>query len=283
MAEHILHPVILKKLARQWLNEDTSSFDFAGAAVGEHATTTEILCKSAGIIAGIPFANAVFKELNCNVEWFVSEGSFLEGSSKVASVSGKSRHVLLAERPVLNCLARCSGIATITNTQRKILDNKKWNGFLACTRKTTPGFRLPEKYAVLIGGACNHRFDLSQEIMLKDNHIKIAGSVKAAVERVRKLSGFVLKIEVECATLEEAREAAQAGCDIVMLDNCKPPELHEVAKQLKIEYPTILIEGSGGVNEDNIADYAGPHIDIISTSSTVQGYRTLDFSMNVCC
>ncbi|XP_022239402.1 nicotinate-nucleotide pyrophosphorylase [carboxylating]-like isoform X2 [Limulus polyphemus] len=239
MAEHILHPVILKKLARQWLNEDTSSFDFAGAAVGEHATTTEILCKSAGIIAGIPFANAVFKELNCNVEWFVSEGSFLEGSSKVASVSGKSRHVLLAERPVLNCLARCSGIATITNTQRKILDNKKWNGFLACTRKTTPGFRLPEKYAVLIGGACNHRFDLSQEIMLKDNHIKIAGSVKA--------------------------------------------ELHEVAKQLKIEYPTILIEGSGGVNEDNIADYAGPHIDIISTSSTVQGYRTLDFSMNVCC
>ncbi|XP_076307427.1 nicotinate-nucleotide pyrophosphorylase [carboxylating]-like isoform X2 [Tachypleus tridentatus] len=269
MAENVLHPLNLKKLVCQWLNEDTSSFDFAGAAVGEHAITAEILCKSAGIIAGIPFANAIFKQLDCNVEWFVNEGNFLEPSFKVASVSGNARHVLLAERPVLNCLARCSGIATITNAQKKLLDSKKWNGFLACTRKTTPGFRLPEKYAVLVGGASNHRFDLSQQIMLKDNHIKIAGCVKA--------------IEVECTTLEEAREAAEAGCDIVMLDNCKPPLLHEVAQQLKLQYPTILVEGSGGVNEDNIADYAGPHIDIISTSSIVQGYTTLDFSMNVSC
>ncbi|XP_076307436.1 nicotinate-nucleotide pyrophosphorylase [carboxylating]-like isoform X3 [Tachypleus tridentatus] len=239
MAENVLHPLNLKKLVCQWLNEDTSSFDFAGAAVGEHAITAEILCKSAGIIAGIPFANAIFKQLDCNVEWFVNEGNFLEPSFKVASVSGNARHVLLAERPVLNCLARCSGIATITNAQKKLLDSKKWNGFLACTRKTTPGFRLPEKYAVLVGGASNHRFDLSQQIMLKDNHIKIAGCVKAL--------------------------------------------LHEVAQQLKLQYPTILVEGSGGVNEDNIADYAGPHIDIISTSSIVQGYTTLDFSMNVSC
>jgi nicotinate-nucleotide pyrophosphorylase (carboxylating) len=178
---HILHPIRVQELAREWLKEDTPNFDFGGFVVGEKEETAVLLCKSPGVLAGAPLFTAVFDELKCNVKWELSEGSFIDpridGPVKVATISGKVRHLLLGERVALNCLTRCSGIASqARRLSQKGLD-AKWHGQVAGTRKTTPGFRMVEKYALLIGNMATHRYDLSSMIMLKDNHIWSAGDI----------------------------------------------------------------------------------------------------------
>ena len=174
---HVLNPASLQHLAREWLKEDTPSFDFAGFVVGEKEESAVILIKSPGVLAGCPFVDAIFKELDCKVEWLEKEGAWIEPTKTVATVSGKVRHLLLGERVALNCLCRASGIATYCKKLLKIAENCKWGGELAGTRKTTPGFRMVEKYALLVGGVSTHRYDLSSMIMLKDNHIWTAGSI----------------------------------------------------------------------------------------------------------
>ena len=155
-------------------------------------------------------------------------------------------------------------------------------GTFAGTRKTTPGFRLVEKYGLVIGGVGTHRFDLSHMIMIKDNHIAISGgSVFTAMAAVRSISDFATKIEVECGNLEEALTAAKCGADVVMLDNFEGQTLEEVAKQVKSKYSGVLIEASGGITINNVLQYAKPSVDIISLSSLVQGYSTVDYSMKV--
>ena len=156
-----------------------------------------------------------------------------------------------------------------------------WHGELAGTRKTTPGFRLVEKYALLVGGVSTHRFDLSSMIMLKDNHIWSIGSISHAVQAARKTGGFSTKIEVECRSIAEAREAAKSGADIVMLDNFSPGSLHSSAMILKQEFPYLIIEASGGINEENITKYFGSDIDVISLGSLTQGYSCVDFSLKI--
>lgn len=174
---HILTPFSLKHLAREWLKEDVPSFDFAGFVVGEKQETAVLLLKQEGVIAGRPFVDAVFKELDCSIEWHVEEGDYMQPITKIATVTGKVRHLLLGERVALNCLTRCSGIATMARNLSKLAVSTGWKGQIAGTRKTTPGFRLVEKYALLVGGASAHRHDLSSMIMLKDNHIWTAGSI----------------------------------------------------------------------------------------------------------
>lgn len=174
---HVLNPASLQHLAREWLKEDTPSFDFAGFVVGEKEESAVILIKSPGVLAGCPFVDAVFKELDCKVEWLEKEGTWIEPIRTVATVSGKVRHLLLGERVALNCLCRASGIATYCKKLLKVAENCSWGGELAGTRKTTPGFRMVEKYALLVGGVSTHRYDLSSMIMLKDNHIWTAGSI----------------------------------------------------------------------------------------------------------
>lgn len=174
---HVLNPASLRHLAREWLKEDTPSFDFAGFVVGEKEESAVILIKSPGVLAGCPFVDSIFKELDCKVEWLETEGCWLEPTKVVARVSGKVRHLLLGERVSLNCLCRASGIATYCKKLQKIADSCQWEGELAGTRKTTPGFRMVEKYALLVGGVSTHRYDLSSMIMLKDNHIWTAGSI----------------------------------------------------------------------------------------------------------
>jgi nicotinate-nucleotide pyrophosphorylase (carboxylating) len=221
--------------------------------------------------------------LDCSPNWFFKEGEWLDANPicEVAYVGGKAHNVLLAERIVLNVISRCSGVATQSRNIKHKLDEMLWQGFIAGTRKTTPGFRMVEKYGLLIGGVTTHRYDLSSLIMIKDNHISISGSVRKAVAQVRSAAGFVTKIEVECRNLDEAREAAHSGADIIMLDNFKPQELEYCSKWLKANFPSILVEASGGINEDNVGLYAKPTVDIISLSSLVQGYQTVDYSMKV--
>ena len=175
---HTLHPVQVKELVRAWLREDTPHFDFGGYVVGENKEKAQLLGKSAGILAGKPFVDAVFRELDCDVEWLVSEGEEIQPVRIIAIVTGKARNLLLGERVALNCIARTSGIATYCQKLRNMAVDAKWHGRIAGTRKTTPGFRLAEKYAMIVGGVDTHRYDLSSMIMLKDNHIESVGCIE---------------------------------------------------------------------------------------------------------
>lgn len=169
--EQLLTPLSLQQLARSWLAEDTPSFDYGGCVVGDRQEEAVLLCKSAGVLAGRPFVDAVFSQLGCRVDWLRREGEQLHPICEVARVSGPARRLLLGERVALNCLARASGVATAARRIADIQRRHGWKGEVVGTRKTTPGFRLVEKYALLVGGMGTHRHDLSSMVMLKDNHI----------------------------------------------------------------------------------------------------------------
>lgn len=278
---HVLHPVTLQHMAREWLKEDTPSFDYGGFVVGEKEETALLLMKGEGVLAGVPFFNAIFKELECSVTWNEKEGTSIEPIKCIATVNGKVRQLLLGERVALNCLSRASGIATLARRLHTIAENVGWKGEIAGTRKTTPGFRLVEKYALLVGGVSTHRYDLSSMIMLKDNHIWTSGSISQAVKDARTVGGFSSKVEVECRSLEDAEEAANAGSDVVMLDNFKPKALQDAASVIKSKYNKTLVEASGGITEDTLVDYLLPEIDVVSLSRLTQGYDTVDFSLKI--
>jgi len=178
-------------------------------------------------------------------------------------------------------LARASGIATRSRQAKQIADKAGWHGHVAGTRKTTPGFKLVEKYSILVGGCDTHRMDLSSMIMLKDNHVWSTGSINNAVKQARAAGGFSLKIEVECSSQEDAEEAISAGADIVMLDNMKPVIFKETARKLKGKYPHILIEGSGGITLETLSEYFDEAVDILSMGSLTQGVPHIDFSLKV--
>jgi len=232
------------------------------------------------------------------------EGSVVPPNTKtkVAIVRGKARQLLLGERVALNTLARCSGIASVYVRPRSVgsgnadvrsrrfrdaATESGWKGTIAGTRKTTPGFRLVEKYGMMVGGIDPHRHDLSSMVMLKDNHIwatgkstsyhiiyiLITGSITNAVKTVRRVAGYTLLVNVECQSLAEADEAITAGANIVMLDNIVGDELHSAAKELKEKWKgkrEFLIETSGGIVEGGLVERLGPDIDILSTSAVHQ-------------
>ncbi|KAF0706758.1 hypothetical protein AaE_013965 [Aphanomyces astaci] len=283
---HLLPPT-WKKNVQLWLEDDIPSYDVGGFVVGESDQVAFLLGKSHGVLAGVPFFTAVFEAVNCKVEWQVPEGSVIDpstvasGKVVVAKVSGKCRNILLGERTALNILTRASGIATQASAAVKVARGLGWHGHVAGTRKTTPGFRVVEKYALLVAGASTHRNDLSQMVMLKDNHVWASGSITNAVKKAKTAAGFSMKIEVECRKLEEAVEAAHAGADIVMLDNFEPPQLKQVAATLKQQFPHLLIEASGGITIDTMGDYVSPHVDIISQGKLTQGYGFVDFSLKI--
>ncbi|XP_071359890.1 nicotinate-nucleotide pyrophosphorylase [carboxylating]-like [Trachinotus anak] len=283
-ATHSIPPHTLAQLAQEWLAEDTPNFDPAGVCVGSQEVEARLLCKTPhSILAGSPFFTAVFTAVGCNVDWIHQEGAEIgpDDVTLTAVVRGPARCLLLGERAALNCLARASGIATRCSKLQARAMAGGWHGEVAGTRKTTPGFRLVEKYSMLVGGVSMHRQDLSGMVMLKDNHVWASGSITEAVKAARSVCGFSSKIEVECRSAEEGREAAGAGADIVMLDNFQPQELHVAADELKTEFPTLLIEASGGITPENLAMYFSPHVDIISLGCITQGCPVVDFSLKV--
>lgn len=188
-----------------WLKDDCPKLDIGGFVVGEKEETATLYCKSSTVLAGVPFADEVFAQCNVVSTWNVEEGTFIsveKGTKKVAvaSVRGKAKDILLAERVSLNILSRASGVASAARRAVHIKTAQNWDGYVAGTRKTTPGFASVEKYALLVGGAATHRMDLSQMVMLKDNHIWSAGSITNAVKKARSLAGFSMKIEVALAS-----------------------------------------------------------------------------------
>jgi len=212
----------LDTTVRAWIDDDMPSFDVGGLVVGSKPATAQLWMKSSGIFAGKPFFEAVFRAVGCTVTWTklaAYEGRMIsaDGDKKktlMATVTGPCNQILRGERTALCALSRCSGVATESRAAVDLAKSHGWDGLVAGTRKTTPGFRIVEKYGLLVGGAATHRLDLSQMVMLKDNHVWSAGSIEGAVKLARKAAGFSQKIEVECRNLDEAIEAAGAGADV---------------------------------------------------------------------
>jgi len=229
----------------------------------------------------------VFALLDCTVTWNADvavEGGFINASSNkviLATVSGPCNKILQGERTALNTLSRVSGVATASHDAKILAQSHSWKGCVAGTRKTTPGFRIAEKYGLLVGGVATHRLDLSQMVMLKDNHIWASGSIKSAVTKARSACGFSAKIEVECQNFEEAVEAAKAGADICMLDNFTPEDLKRDAAKLKEQFPHFIVEASGGITVDTLKDYLSDSVDVISSGKLTQGYSCIDYSLKI--
>lgn len=257
-----LLPSSWKSTVTAWLAEDTPSFDYGGFVVGDGPRVATLWGKSPGIIAGRPFFDEVFSQCGCVVEWHADEGSQLDlsqgGKMRVATVRGPTRGILLGERVALNTLARCSGIATESRDLVTKVRAAGYAGILAGTRKTTPGFRLVEKYGMLAGGADAHRMDLSSMVMLKDNHVWSRGSITEAVKAAKGVAGFSVKVEVEVQSEAEADEAIEAGADVVMLDNFSGDGVKVAARSLKQRWQGkrhFLLEVSGGLRPDNVEAY----------------------------
>lgn len=259
---HLL-PYSWKTHVTVWLQEDAPSCDYAGFVVGEHPRRATLWAKSAGIIAGRPFVDEIFSQCGCQIEWHANEGDEIDmdirGKMKVATVSGPARGLLLGERVALNTMARCSGIATASRDLVAVVRQAGYKGAVAGTRKTTPGFRLVEKYGMLAGGADANRMDLSGGmVMLKDNHVWSRGSIADAVAAARSVAGFAVKIEVEVQNEAEADEAIGAGADVVMLDNLTGDEVRIASRSIKERWlgkRHFLLEISGGLTKDNAAAY----------------------------
>ncbi|KAK9324810.1 Quinolinate phosphoribosyl transferase [Lipomyces orientalis] len=275
---------------RQYLSEDVPAFDVGGFVVGDAVKSATVNAKQSGVLAGVPFAQELADQTGLTIEWLVEEGVFIDVSASIGSkvpvarVSGPVNNLLLVERTLLNILARASGIATKSRRMVTLAREAGYTGLIAGTRKTTPGFRRIEKYAMLVGGVDTHRYDLSSMVMLKDNHVWATGSITQAVHGARSACGFATKIEVECQSEAEANEAIAAGADVIMLDNFSNDGLVAAAQSIKTRWlgkKQFLLECSGGLREENIQSYLTNAIDIYSTSSVHQGTGVIDFNMKI--
>lgn len=260
------------------LREDISSEDVTTNAVMPTAIpgTVDLLCKEEGVIAGLPIFARVFALLDPEVKvtFFCQEGDAVSKGQRLAVVQGDIRVLLSGERVALNFLQRMSGIATYTRAVADRLKGARTK--LLDTRKTTPNLRLLEKYAVRVGGGHNHRFNLSDGVLLKDNHIAAAGGVKEAVAMAKAYAPFVRKIEVEVENLDMVRQAVEAGADIIMLDNMTHEEMKEALSLIQGRAET---ECSGNVTLDNVAALADLGVDYISCGALTHSAPILDLSL----
>ncbi|MBA2503588.1 MAG: carboxylating nicotinate-nucleotide diphosphorylase [Pyrinomonadaceae bacterium] len=239
------------------------------------------IAKEKMIIAGLEAAEGVFSTLDSQqqLEAFVSDGDEVEAGKVIARTSGFADVLLSGERVALNLLQRLSGIATLTRTYVAAIEGT--NAKIVDTRKTTPGLRMLEKYAVLVGGGRNHRFGLDDGVLIKDNHIALAGGVRAAVERAREAIGHLHKIEVEVSNENDLREAIEAKADIILLDNLTPEETRRMADAARGLASNVLLESSGGITLENVRAYAEAGVDLISIGALTHSARAMDISFKI--
>src|SRR5699024_4562274 len=272
-----MNKVKLRSMMEQFLAEDIGDYDVTTQAVFEEDTagTLILLAKEEGIFSGEMVISTGFSMIDSNVSisLFVKDGDTITKGQQLAKVTGHVQALLTGERVVLNIIQRMSGIATLTKDAVTRLHSAHTR--ICDTRKTTPGFRLFEKYAVRCGGGFNHRMGLYDGIMIKDNHIDFCGSITKAVERVRKSVGHMVKIEVETESAEQVKEAVVAGVDIIMFDNRSPEEIKEL---LALVPPTIITEASGGITLEQLEAYGTTGVDYISLGCLTHAYQALDIS-----
>lgn len=283
-------------MTKYWLN-DFAIEDFIKSALKEDFyygdITTDAVCQNIenpqfvvylttradGVLCGRPIFEKIFEILakdDVKVDFYFSDGDFIKKGDKIAKISGDARYILTGERLALNFVQKLSGIATYTRKFQSLVD--KYGVRVVDTRKNTPNFRLFEKYAVKVGGNYLHRFNLSDCVMLKDNHIALlGGSITNAVECIRKNLSHAHKIEVECDTLEQVKEALDCNVDIIMLDNMN---CEQMKKSCEIINKKAIVEASGCVTLDNIEEIASTGVDVISTSAIVMKAPTLDLAFD---
>lgn len=266
------------KLIRMALQEDITSEDVSTNAVMRSAVkgTVDLIAKEDGIIAGLDVYARVFQILDekTEISFNFKDGDAVRKGDLLGTVTGDIRVLLSGERVALNYLQRMSGIATYTKQVSKLLEGSKVT--LLDTRKTTPNCRVFEKYAVRIGGGCNHRYNLSDGVLLKDNHIGAAGSVAKAVAMAKEYAPFVRKIEIEVETMEQVKEAVEAGADIIMLDNMTPEMMKEAVELIAGRAQT---ECSGNITKENIAKILETGVDFVSSGALTHSAPILDISM----
>lgn len=270
----------LRKQLQYFLMEDIGDRDITSETVFPAGQQGEgmFLAKEAGILAGVDIITAVYHLIDPDIEVCLakSDKEKLKRGDVIATASGNVRNLLTGERVILNLMQRMSGIATLTNAAVTRLDSPVTK--ICDTRKTTPGLRMFEKYAVTCGGAFNHRFGLYDGVMIKDNHISFSGSITKAVEAVRSQLGHMVKIEVETENEQQVREAVEAKADIIMFDNRSP---QEVKKFVKLVPDTIVTEASGNITLETLAQYRYTGVDYISMGFLTHSAKALDISFNV--
>ena len=265
---------------RSWLEEDVGSGDLTtNAIVGPEMEATGIVhAKDTGVLAGVFAARRVFELLEPGISFTakLADGVKLAPGSVIAEVHGTARAVLTGERLALNLLQHMSGVAT--RTARLAAIAAPYGARLVDTRKTTPGLRLLDKYAVRVGGGSNHRLGLYDAMLIKDNHIQVAGGIREALARARAYAGHMTKIEIEVEDLAGVREALAGGADVIMLDNMAPEMMREA---VEIIDHRAVVEASGGIDETTLAAAAAAGVDVISVGALTHSVKALDISMDI--
>lgn len=264
---------------RRWLEEDIGTGDLTSEAlIPEDAVTVGLIhSKDTGILCGVEVARRVFELLDPSLEFtaLAKDGDQLEYGTKIAEIKGCARSILTGERLALNLLQHMSGVATQT---KKLADlAKPYNTRVVDTRKTTPGLRQLEKYAVRVGGGHNHRLGLYDAILIKDNHIAVAGGVKEALDRAKTYASHMTRIEIEVESLEQAKEAVAGGADVIMLDNMAPEAMKECVAYINHR---AVVEASGGIGADNLQAAAAAGVDVISVGALTHSVKAVDISLD---
>jgi nicotinate-nucleotide pyrophosphorylase (carboxylating) len=275
-----LNPIAVEELVRRALLEDIGPGDITTEATvpADKMCTAVIIAKEAGVLCGLPVAQTVFRVMDPSLtfEVLAPEGSEVTPGQEVARITGPARSVLTAERVALNFMQRMSGIASVT---RQLAESIKYfHARLVETRKTTPGLRLLEKYAVRVGGGLNHRYGLHDAILIKDNHIAVVGGVRQAVIAARKAASHTSRVEVEVESLEQLQEALDAGADVILLDNM---DTDTMKKAVEMTGGRATLEASGGITAANLADVARTGVDIISMGALTHSVKSLDLSLEI--
>jgi len=280
-----MEKAILRERLMEFLREDLGMGDVTTEAVVpvEVMVSAHIIAKEPMVVAGLYETSVIFEAIGVDFKAKVRDGEKVDAGTVLAEVYGRARDILSAERTVLNILMRMSGIATQT---RRLVETVRRAGFnvrIAATRKTAPGLRLLDKRAVVIGGGDPHRFRLDDAVLIKDNHVRVAGGVREAIRRARSAASFSKKIEVEVQSLEEALESAECGVDILMLDNMSVEEAKRTIKALEDRglREKVIIEVSGRIDEKNILEYAKLGPDVISVGALTHSVRAADISLEV--
>jgi nicotinate-nucleotide pyrophosphorylase (carboxylating) len=275
----------LENVLRSFLAEDIGYGDITTDALVEHGTqaTGYVICKETGVIAGIREARALLQIVGCQTTRAVEDGTIVRPGTKILYTKGPAHSLLKVERVLLNLLSHMSGVATETNELVQLAKKSNGRVRVACTRKTLPGLRYFEKRAVELGGGDTHRLRLDDMVLIKDNHLAIAGTIEKAVKLARSKNSFTKKIEVEVTSPDQAVQAAKAGADIVLLDNMQPDEILETIKLLKTKKlrDRVMLEASGGITKENIASYLKAGIDIVSVGKITNSARSIDMSLDI--
>ncbi len=281
MSIAFLNPLLIQDSVRRALEEDLgragdiTTTATIPASAGARAV---IASREAGVIAGLPLAEAAFHMIAPGLRFIalVGDGGHVNAGDVVAEIEGSARALLSAERVALNFLGRLSGIASLTN--RFVQQVAGTDCRIVCTRKTTPGLRAFEKYAVRCGGGFNHRYGLDDAVLIKDNHIAVAGGVAAALRAAKASVGHLVKIEIEVDTIAQLREVLAEGADVVLLDNMGVDMLREAVAMVE---GAMLTEASGGVNLDTVAAIAATGVDMVSVGALTHSPRVLDLGLDI--